>query len=263
MDAFLGFVALVLIAVVFTAIANQQKQHERRQQEQLQLRALQLDDVDNMPGLEFEHYVAQLLKHKGYRVSVTRGSGDLGVDVIAEKEGSRFAVQVKRQTSNVSRRAVSDAVAGKQHYQCDSSMVITNSNFTSGARALAKSNACKLVDRKELSSWIFEFRGEVLDQRALRNERNVSNHLNLVEKNSRELTSVAPFVNGATQDNPLPHNGNWTNEDHPLTDGNSSTYGRNAQCWCGSGQRFKHCHGSLSQNPPVDNGEQNQSYDVF
>lgn len=113
-----------------------------------------LEEVDAMDGLEFELFVADLLEQQGWRVEVTRGSGDLGVDVVACHSEERWAVQVKRQEAPVSRRAVSDAVAGRDHYDCTDAMVVTNSTFTRGAVELAESTGCELVDREELAEWI-------------------------------------------------------------------------------------------------------------
>lgn len=113
--------------------------------------------VDNMDGHDFEHYVAKLLRNQGYRTEVTKGSGDLGIDVIAQKEDIKYAIQVKRYSSLVSRSAVSDAVAGKAHYRCNAAMVVTNSFFSKGAQKLARSNKCRLVDRDELKIWIEKF----------------------------------------------------------------------------------------------------------
>src|SRR4051812_22346291 len=47
---------------------------------------LDLAYIDKLGDIEFEHFVAELLKTRGYtQVQVTRGSGDFGVDVIAHK----------------------------------------------------------------------------------------------------------------------------------------------------------------------------------
>ena len=92
-----------------------------------------MDAVDEMTGVRFEEYIIVLLEHRGYRVRHTGRSGDNGVDIIAEKEKQKHAVQVKRQKFPVSRRAVSDAVAGKALHNCTGAMVITNNMFTSGA----------------------------------------------------------------------------------------------------------------------------------
>lgn len=121
-------------------------------------RALKLDDVDGMPGHAFEHYVASLLAHQGYKTTVTKGSGDLGVDIVARKNGASFAVQCKRYSNDLSRDSVSDAVAGKMHYECGEAMVVTNRYFTSGAKQLAQSTGCHLIDRDQLAQWITSFR---------------------------------------------------------------------------------------------------------
>jgi restriction system protein len=113
-----------------------------------------LDELDSMSGLEFEEYVAGLLRRQGWHVEVTQGSHDLGVDLVAEKKDQRLAVQVKRQEAPVSRRAVSDAVAGCAHYDCTGAMVVTNSYFTRGALELAASTDCELIDRDALAEML-------------------------------------------------------------------------------------------------------------
>lgn len=120
-------------------------------------RSLAIANIDGMTGTEFERYLKQLLSFRGYSVVLNGASGDLGVDLIARKAGEAIAVQAKRYKGTVSRRAVSDAVAGMRHYRCNRAMVITNSRFTPGARALAASNECMLVDRDMLASWIQSF----------------------------------------------------------------------------------------------------------
>jgi restriction system protein len=110
-----------------------------------------------MTGVQFEQYLQKLLYSRGYRVSITRVSGDLGVDLIACRAQDRIAIQVKRHNTKVSRRAISDAVAGMQHYRCNRAMVITNSHFTPGAITLARSTSCTLVNRDLLVQWILQF----------------------------------------------------------------------------------------------------------
>ncbi len=121
------------------------------------LRALRLADVDNMSGIDFERYVGRLLDHRGFRTKRTKGSGDFGVDLIAHKNGIKYSIQVKRSISNVSRRAVSDAVAGKDHYGCNAAMAITNSYFSKGAIEMARSTGCELIGRDTISKWIIDF----------------------------------------------------------------------------------------------------------
>ncbi len=130
-------------------------------------RALKLDDVDTMPGHEFEHYVARLLQHQGFRTTVTKGSGDFGVDVVAQKNGVGYAIQCKRCSDNIPRTAVSDAVGGKAHYKCTKGMVVTNRYFTEGAQELAQSTDCILVDRDHLARWVQDFQRQRVAQRSL------------------------------------------------------------------------------------------------
>lgn len=100
-----------------------------------------------MTGLEYESVVANYLRCHGYnRVSVTKGSGDFGIDVIAHKGGHKYAVQCKYYTSAVSLDAVQEAVAGMAYYNCDRAMVVTNSTYTNAAKELAKYNNVILVE---------------------------------------------------------------------------------------------------------------------
>ena len=62
-------------------------------------------------------------------------SDDRGVDIVAERDDVRCAVQVKRHRGLISRHAVSDVVGGMKQYGCDAAMVITNSYFTEAAVA--------------------------------------------------------------------------------------------------------------------------------
>jgi HJR/Mrr/RecB family endonuclease len=120
-------------------------------------RGLKMDDVDNMAGHAFEQYVAALMKYRGFQAKVTTGSGDLGVDIVAEHNGVRYAVQCKRYSDNLSRTAISDAVAGKHHYGCAVAVVVTNRYFRSGAKELSKSTQCVLVDRDTLAEWVNDY----------------------------------------------------------------------------------------------------------
>ncbi|MCD6430721.1 MAG: restriction endonuclease [Deltaproteobacteria bacterium] len=139
-----------------------------REAAEARIRSFKLSDIDNMDGLSFEHYVAKLLRHEGFNaVEVTKGSGDFGVDIIASQENCRHAIQVKRSSRTISRRAVSDAVAGKSHYSCDSAMVITNNYLSKPARGFARSVGCKIINRDILSEWIMRLQASESSNRML------------------------------------------------------------------------------------------------
>jgi len=117
-------------------------------------KAIQIANIDYMTGIAFENYLQKLLIIQRYGVTLTKATGDFGVDLVAFRNGDKFAIQVKRQGGKVSRRAISDAVAGMKHYECTKAMVITNNYFTPSSITFARSTGCKLVDRDTLIKWI-------------------------------------------------------------------------------------------------------------
>ena len=112
-----------------------------------------LFDIDSLDWSEFEQYVAKILIEKGYLNVRTTEKYDLGIDVIAEKDGIVWGIQVKHYRSLVTIEAVREAVAALKVYNCDRAMVVTNSIFTEPAKELAMCNDCALIDRKLLKSW--------------------------------------------------------------------------------------------------------------
>ncbi len=115
----------------------------------------QLDTVDKMDGHSFEYYCADLLKKNGFvNVEVTKGSGDHGVDVLADKDGNSYAIQCKCYTSNIGNAAVQQAYTGKDLYKRDIAVVLTNHYFTSQAKAEAERLRVKLWDRDKLQALI-------------------------------------------------------------------------------------------------------------
>ena len=111
--------------------------------------------VDEMDGHEFEHFCADLLQKNGFsNVRVTPGSGDQGVDVIASKDGIKYAIQCKNYASALSNTPVQEVTAGKQFYGCHVGVVMTNSTFTPGAIQLATATNVLLWDRSKLHELI-------------------------------------------------------------------------------------------------------------
>lgn len=146
---FLAVLILSIFAAIFlTYNSNLQKSL---------VKTIDLSGVDKMTGTEFEKYIGEILKSQGYKIQLTAGSHDYGVDIIARQDNTKIAVQLKRYSSSVGRSAISDAVAGLAHYKCNKSMVITNHYFTKEAKILAESNNCELINRDELARWIYNF----------------------------------------------------------------------------------------------------------
>lgn len=115
----------------------------------------QLPVYDTMEGHDFEYYCADLLKNNGfYNVSVTQGSGDQGIDVLAEKGGVKYGIQCKCYSKDIGNKAVQEAFAGKTFYHCHVAVVLTNRFFTKSAQELAAVNQVLLWDRNQLEKFV-------------------------------------------------------------------------------------------------------------
>lgn len=145
-DPFVIFFLSVLLCVVLVLIIKAVVAYFQK----LRFKNMTFSKIDQMTGYEFEDFVAYLYKQQGYVVQKTGMSGDLGVDLVVQKENVKAAIQVKRYRGSVGRSAISDAVAGMAQYKCTSCAVVTNSYFTFHARKLAYANNCQLIDRKAL-----------------------------------------------------------------------------------------------------------------
>lgn len=114
-----------------------------------------LKQLDKMDGHQFEYACADILKANGYKhVKVTRSSGDFGVDIIAEKDKVRYAIQCKRYNHKLDNTPIQEVVGGLAYYQCDKGAVMTNQYFTEPAKQLAQVNDIKLLDRDTLSHMV-------------------------------------------------------------------------------------------------------------
>lgn len=112
-------------------------------------------NYDIMKGHEFEHFCADLLKSNGFdNVIVTQGSGDHGIDILADKDEISYAIQCKCYSSNVGNDAVQQALAGKKFYKRDIAVVLTNQYFTPQAKEEASVFGVKLWDRTKLNEFV-------------------------------------------------------------------------------------------------------------
>lgn len=105
-------------------------------------------NIDGMEGHKFEYFCADLLLKNGFdKADVTPGSGDQGVDILAVKDGVKYAIQCKNYKSPLSNTPVQEVNAGKMFYGCHVGIVMTNSTFTPGAQKLAEATGVMLWDR--------------------------------------------------------------------------------------------------------------------
>ncbi len=135
------FYIMRMLAIIFRFVSNM-------------VTNLRLSDVDTMDGLGFEKYIANTLKKQGYSNVTLTQQYDYGVDIIANKDGVRWGIQVKRYSGLVKADAARQVVTGLRVYGCERAMVITNSTYSRVALELARSNGCELIDRSGLAHMI-------------------------------------------------------------------------------------------------------------
>lgn len=106
---------------------------------------------DSMSGYEFEEYCYSVLRNVGfYNIQKTKFSGDFGIDIIAEKNGNKIGIQCKRYSSPVGVQAVQEALSGSVYYDCNIAMVLSNQEFTSQAREMARKTNVLLFNIDDL-----------------------------------------------------------------------------------------------------------------
>lgn len=103
-------------------------------------------------GIPFENWCADQLRAQGWRCTMTRKSGDHGVDIVAEQRNIRVAIQVKSWSARVGNGAVQEVVAGRVMYGCTHMAVISRSGYKPAALMLAKANGVHMLHTHDLAS---------------------------------------------------------------------------------------------------------------
>lgn len=153
--------------VVPALSASQQKLFEDRTQQVLEIitatalaARLQMAekvteaDVGRMGGAEYEQHCADLLRNAGWAVRVTKGSGDFGIDLVAEKavkeRPRRVVLQCKRSSAAIGLSAVQEAMAGKEYDKADTAVVVSNQRYTPAAESMAATARVLLLHHSDL-----------------------------------------------------------------------------------------------------------------
>lgn len=111
-----------------------------------------IEKIDkDMNGYQFEVFCGELLQKNGFsKIKVTQSSADYGADVVACKDGVKYAIQCKKYSSPVGITAIQEVIASKSMYDCHVGVVLTNNSFTSSAVNLANKNGVLLWGREKL-----------------------------------------------------------------------------------------------------------------
>lgn len=142
----------------FPAATRSPSKHER----------MSLSKLDRMDGHSFEHACSKILLANGFsHVKVTQASGDYGIDVLASRDGQRYAIQCKCYNSPVGNHAIEEAYAGAAYYDGRIPVVMTNQGFTNAALQMANKLNVLLWGRNELQKMLIVYNNVPLWKRAL------------------------------------------------------------------------------------------------
>lgn len=116
---------------------------------------------------DFEFYVGKIYKELGYKVEVTKQTGDSGIDIILTSRGTTTAVQVKRYLAgNVGRPDVQRLV-GASLNKFDKMIFVTTSSYSPEAVEYAASHGVELVDGKSVAEMSEKVFGKNYNEKAL------------------------------------------------------------------------------------------------
>lgn len=109
------------------------------------LLTLGVNDHSQLSPLQYEQFCALLLEKEGWKVSLTKASGDQGADIIAQRKSKKMVVQCKHWQASVGTKAVQEVYAARAFYSADIACVIGSSGYTKGAIDLAKKTGVGLI----------------------------------------------------------------------------------------------------------------------
>lgn len=118
-------------------------------------------DLDTIDPLAFEELIRQLLERMGFQATLTKASGDGGVDIEAFNPqpitGGRIIVQCKRYAHVVGSPFVRDLYGAVVHARASKGILITTSRFSSDAVTFAHDKPLELIDRQQLEDLLRRF----------------------------------------------------------------------------------------------------------
>ncbi|MDE1462962.1 restriction endonuclease [Spartinivicinus poritis] len=114
-------------------------------------------DICKISWREFELLVAEAYRRKGYRVQVTEGSADDGIDVVLKKGAQITLVQCKHwKNSKVGVKPVRELLGVITAKRAHKGIFVTSGTYTRPATEFAQANNLTLLDGEELQLLLAE-----------------------------------------------------------------------------------------------------------
>lgn len=142
------FSAMFGFASIMSFVTERKKKNLYKQNQSLQ-------QIRDLTWRQFEFYIGQAFREKGYFVAETPEGPDGGVDLVLRKDGEKTFVQCKHwklQSVGVERvrELLGSVVAGG----ADHGVLVATGNFTSSAISFAQQNGIILINGNELERMI-------------------------------------------------------------------------------------------------------------
>jgi restriction system protein len=124
----------------------------QRSQARQPMPLLAVADLQAMSPADFEKYVGQLFRQKGYHVKLRGSKGDLGVDLeLTRSGGKRAIVQCKRYQNTVGPKIVRELYGTLIHERASHAFLVTTAEISGAAREWAQFKPITLIDGETLA----------------------------------------------------------------------------------------------------------------
>ncbi|MCK6685038.1 MAG: restriction endonuclease [Thermoanaerobaculia bacterium] len=110
------------------------------------------DYILRLTPREFEEYCALVFRGMGYEASVTRYSGDGGVDIELRKEGKKGVAQCKHQKAPVGVNVVRELFGAQKASGAAFSAILTTARLTGGARKFCNIHRIQVFELPTLAA---------------------------------------------------------------------------------------------------------------
>ena len=107
-------------------------------------------NISSMSSAEYERYCAGELKAGGWDSRVVAGAGDQGVDIVASRANIIAVFQCKLYSTPLGNAPVQEIHAGRGFYNAGLAAVVSNADYTPGARAAARQTGVILLHHSQL-----------------------------------------------------------------------------------------------------------------
>lgn len=150
----LGCMTLVIAGVVGLGVRGE-KEREAYQRSGMPA-------VDAMTNRQFELLLKNLFANQGYWVARIGGRRELGSGLLVNGAHGRTIVQARQRNGVVDQDAVEEALAAMSRYRISRGLVVTSSDYSQQAVAVANTNGVMLWNRATLAAELTAFRGQPL-----------------------------------------------------------------------------------------------------